>query len=207
MTQIIKLTNLEAKILRVFTKKFDWNMSILDLSKEIDEHYPNTYDAVKDLEKKSLLKLKSIGSSSICSLNLDSNELPIYLSFVEEQTSKEKIAKFHFIDRLIKEAKRISPVICIGMFGSQVTGITNKKSDIDLFIFTESSKLKDFKDFKDKYFPELENKIDLTILSFDEFIESLNKKTQFTVSLEINKNKIIFYGAEIYYQIIQEVLK
>lgn len=204
---IIKLTNLEAKILSIFTKKFDWNMSILDLSKEINEHYPNTYDAVNTLKKKDLLKLKSVGSSNICSLNLDSNELPIYLAFVEEQGSKEKIAKFHFLDRLIKEAKKISPVICIGLFGSQVTNTTNKKSDIDLFMLVESSKIKDFKDFISKHFPELSDKIDLTLISFDEFVESLNNKSQFTVSLEINKNKIIFYGAEIYYQIIQEVLK
>ena len=203
----IKLTNLEAKIFNVFAKKFDWNMSILELSKNIGEYYPNTYQAIKNLEKKGLLQLKEIGSSNICSLNLETIELPMYLAFVEEQSAKQLIIKFPFLNRIIKEAKRISPVICFGMFGSQISGITNKKSDIDLFILTEASKIKDFKDFISKYFPELDNKIDLTIISFDEFIESLNKKSQFTVSLEINKNKLIFYGAEIYYQIIQETLK
>ena len=61
----IKLTNLEAKIFNVFAKKFDWNMSILELSKNIGEYYPNTYQAIKNLEKKGLLQFSPNHNSTI----------------------------------------------------------------------------------------------------------------------------------------------
>ena len=92
------------------------------------------------------------------------------------------------------------------MFGSYVDKSANKESDIDIFILVEKNKIKNFKNFIPKYFPEFENKVDLNIISFEEFIDSLKNK-QFTVSKELMKNKLIINGAETYYNILQEVQK
>jgi len=201
MKDIISITNTESKILALFTKDYNQKISILQLSKQLKMHYPNIHKTIKKLEKKQIISLETIGKASICSLNTKSRELPIYLSFVEELKAKEYMNKFPFLKRILEQAKKISSITCIGLFGSQITNKATSNSDIDMFILTEDNKL--YKDFIPKYFPELENKIDLNIITFKEFTESL-KESKVTISTEIAKNKIIISGAEIFYQIIQE---
>ncbi len=201
MYNIINLNSLEANILCIFAKDFNLKISILQIAKTIKKHYPNTYNTVKNLQKKDLLKIETVGKANICSLNINSLELPVYLAFVEELNSLQILKKLPFLKNVINEANKISPIISIGIFGSYASGTETKKSDIDIFILTD--KLKEFKNFISKYFPEFENKIDLNIISFEEFIMSLKSK-QFTVSKEIIKNKIILTGAEIFYQILLE---
>ena len=182
-------------------------ISILQLSKEVKYHYANVYKTIKSLKNKDLVKLKTVGKASICSLNKKSSKLPVYLAFVAELKSQNILfKKFPFLKRLIEEIKNITPVACIGMFGSYVDKSANKESDIDIFILVEKNKIKNFKNFIPKYFPEFENKVDLNIISFKEFIDSLKNK-QFTVSKEVMKNKLIINGAETYYNILQEVQK
>src|SRR3989344_6319599 len=204
MYSIINLNSLEAGILYIFARNTDLKISILQIAKQIKKHYPNIYNTVKNLQKKDLLKIETIGKASICSINFNSLELPIYLAFAEELNSFQIFKKMPFLKNVINEAKKINPAVSIGIFGSYASGTEIKKSDIDIFILTD--KIKEFKNFIPKYFPEFENKIDLNVISFEEFIISLKSK-QFTVSKEIVKNKIILTGAEIFYQIIMEVNK
>lgn len=192
----------------MFARKFNLKISILQLAKEIKTHYANVYNAIKNLEKKQLILLETVGKAKICSLNMQTLDLPIYLAFVEELKAQDfMLRNLPFLKRIIEEIKKIAPVSCIGIFGSYASKNANKKSDIDIFILIEQRKLKDFKNFIPKYFPEFENKIDLNIISFEEFIVSLKNPKQFTVSLEIIENKIILSGAELFYQIVQEVFK
>jgi len=201
MYSIIYLNSSEADILYAFVRKTDLKISILQIANEIKKHYPNIYNSVKKLQKNGLLKIETIGKANICSLNVNSLELPVYLAFVDELNSLQILDKLPFLQNIINEAKRINPVVSIGVFGSYASGTETKKSDIDLFILTD--KVKEFKDFIPKYFPEFENKIDLNVISFEEFIASLKSK-QFTVSKEIVKSKRILTGAEIFYQILLE---
>ncbi len=205
MNAIIRLSNLEANVLYLFARKFGLRVSILQLAKEVKTHYANVYKAVKVLEKRGLIELETVGKASICSLNMKALTLPIYLSFVEELKAQDAILKkFPFFRKIIEEARRIAPLSCIGVFGSYAAGNASAKSDIDVFILTGQNKLRDFRNFIPKYFPELENRVDLNALSFEEFSASLKAK-QFTVSQEIAKNKLILFGAETFYQIFQEV--
>ena len=203
MKDIISITNTESKVLYTFARNYNQKVSILQLSKQLKIHYPNIYKTVKKLEKKEILKLQTIGKASICSLNINSRELAVYLAFVEELKANEYMNEFPFLKRIIEQANKISQINCIGIFGSHVIKKATRNSDIDLFILTDN--IKEYKDFIPKYFPELENKIDLNIISFKEFIESLKNQEQLTISTEINKNKIIITGAEIFYQILQGI--
>lgn len=204
MNDIIRLSNLEANILYIFVKNFDLEISILQITKEIKNHYANVYKTIKNLKNKNLMNFKTVGKATIYSLNKKSLKLPIYLAFVEELKSQDILLnKFPFLKRLVEEVKNITPINCIGIFGSHIDGSSNKKSDIDIFILVEKNKIKNFNNFIPKYFPEFENKIDLNMISFEEFIDSLKSK-QFTLSREIIKNKLIISGAETYYNILLE---
>ncbi len=194
----MKLTNLEMEIMYLFTKDIYLEKSILQISKEIKIDYKNTYLAMKNLEKKKLLFLKKIGKSSICHINFNAVDLPGNLAYIEETKNQEFFPKkFPFLENFIKEAKKISPIICLGIFGSHASGKATSMSDIDLFILTY--KENEFKWFVSKHLPELEKTIDLTVISFEEFYLSLKSK-EFTVSKEIAKNKKIIIGAELFYQ-------
>ncbi len=200
MKDITSITNLEIKILSMFTRNYNLKISILQLSKQLKVHYPNVYKTVKKLENKGLLKLETIGKASICALNKNTLNLSVYLAYVEEDKAKEVIKKYPFIGRITKEIIKINPISVIGIFGSHIIGKTTLKSDIDLFILTD--KIKELKDFIPKYFPEYENKIDFNVISFEEFTESIKNIKQLTVSTEIIKNKMLISGAEVYYNIL-----
>ncbi len=202
MEDIITITNLEVKILFTFTRDYNLKISILQLSKQLKVHYPNVYKTIKKLAKKELIVLDIVGKASVCSLNKKTLELPIYLAFVEEEKGKEITRKHLFIERIIKEIIRIDPITIVGIFGSQAIEKTTKKSDVDLFILTNNTK--QFKEFIPKYFPEYENKIDFNVISFEEFVESIKNIKQLTISTEIIKNKLLIYGAEVYYRILQQ---
>lgn len=199
----MKLTTLETNILYSFTKDIHLETSILQLSKEMKIDYKNVYLGIKNLEKKSLIVLKKIGNSSICSVNFKALDLSINLAYAEEMKSQDIfLKKFPFLSNFAKEVKKISPVVCLGVFGSQASGKATSASDIDIFVLSQNEK--DFKWFVNKHFPELEKTVDLTVINFEEFYLSLKSK-EFTVSKEISKNKKILVGAELFYQIITEV--
>ncbi|MBI2672257.1 nucleotidyltransferase domain-containing protein [Candidatus Woesearchaeota archaeon] len=204
MKTILTLNKLEAEILYIFAQNFDLKITILQLTKKIKNYYANVYNTIKSLQKRGLLKIESIGMANICSLNINSLELPVFMAFIEEISSLQILKKLPFIRRIIEEIKNISPISSIGIFGSYASESATLKSDIDLFILTD--KTEKFKNFIPRYFPEFENCIDLNVISFEEFIES-QKSKEFTVSKEIVKNKIILMGAELFYQIIQEARK
>ena len=201
MKAIIRLTQLEADILREFTENFNLKVSILQLTKMLRNHYPNVYKTIKQLEKKELLQKEIIGKSSIFSLNKRSLVLPSYLAFVEENHTQSFLKKFLFLNRIIEEVRKITPISCIGIFGSQITRKATKKSDIDLFVLVENDNK--LKNFIPKHFPELEDKIHLTVISFEDFIKPLRDQDKFTISLEILKNKRILVGAEVFYLLLQ----
>ena len=198
------LTTLEMEILYLFTKNVYLEQSILYLAKEIKKDYKNVFRTVKNLEKKDILRIKKIGTTNLCSLNFKTLDLPLYLSFAEEITSRERLGKkFPFLKNFTQELQKIAPVSCLGIFGSHVKRTATPKSDIDIFILTEEHKIKDLKHFTSQHFPELEHTIDLQVISFQEFWLSL-KSNEFTVSKEIAKNKMIYWGGELFYQMIQE---
>ena len=174
MKAIIRLTQLEADILREFTENFNLKVSILQLTKMLRNHYPNVYKTIKQLEKKELLQKEIIGKSSIFSLNKRSLVLPSYLAFVEENHTQSFLKKFLFLNRIIEEVRKITPISCIGIFGSQITRKATKKSDIDLFVLVENDNK--LKNFIPKHFPELEDKIHLTVISFEEFIIDFSRR-------------------------------
>ena len=199
MKDIIVLTELEIKILIHFTGDYNLKISILQLAKRLKIHYPNIYNTIKSLEKRNLIILEVVGKASICSLNKKSLELPVYLAYAEKNQANEIIKKFPIIDRIARETIKIGPNNILGIFGSHVTGNAGKQSDIDIFLITDNRK--GFIDLIPRNFPQYEKKIDFNIISFEEFTESLNTK-KLTISSEIIKNKILIYGAEIYYNIM-----
>ncbi|MBU4534399.1 MAG: nucleotidyltransferase domain-containing protein [Euryarchaeota archaeon] len=86
------------------------------------------------------------------------------------------------------------------IFGSNAKKVAQYGSDIDLLIICEKNRENDF----ESIISLLPLDIHLTILNFEEFMDTAMSK-EFTVVSEAMKNNIILVGIEDYYRVLNNV--
>ena len=79
-----ELSKNEVEILNLFRKNLFIKKTIREISLILKKHYPRTYDSVKNLERKEILKIKKIGNSNVCEINLSQKTISS-LSYLDEQ--------------------------------------------------------------------------------------------------------------------------
>ncbi len=185
----------ELKIIKYFitNKKA---MTIREISGEIKSDYRIVYIAVQRLVEKKILKVQTVGKSSLCSLNETYFGVDIYIA---EHERKEGILTHKNLNQLYKEIMskiKISSFILL-LFGSYAKGKQTKNSDIDLlFISNESG----FEHKIDDILSLLPLHTHALVFTEEEFMRMKDAKKRNVVS-EAIENNIILYGAEAYYRV------
>jgi hypothetical protein len=190
----INITENGLQIISLFTNGFDRDYYIREVEKLLKISPRTAQLILEDLENKGIIESKVKGK--IKSYKLKINELSNrYLTFVEQYKSIAFMEK----NLLVKEViDKISPFIDgIGIiFGSYAKGISNKESDLDIFVAGDYEK----EEIK-KVSRNLGIEISIKCYPLKTFEKNVNRDILLT---EVLKNHIVFKNVEMF---IQKVLK
>ena len=185
----------ELKIIKHFIEN-KGKKTIREIAQQIKADYKITHIATQRLIGKKILKVQTVGKSSLCGLDEKYYGIVIYEA---ENERRENILKNSNIKQLYKEiisAVNTSFFILL-LFGSYAKGGQTKTSDIDFMLISNE------KDFENKILNILSLlplKTHALVFTEEEFIRMKDAKKPNVVQ-EAIENNIILYGIEAYYRI------
>jgi len=185
----------ELKIIKYFIENKKSTI-IREISKKINSDYKITHIATQRLIQKNILKVQTVGKSSLCSLNEKYFGSYVYET---ENERKENILKNKNINQLYKEimSKVKTSSFILLLFGSYAKNKQTKSSDIDLlFISNESG----FETRISDILSLLPLKTHALVFTEEEFTRMKDSKKSNVIQEAIESN-IILYGIEAYYRI------
>lgn len=185
--------NSDIKILKLLLDRKEEKFTIKKISEVLKINYRIAYERTAALEKEGLLKITKVGNSKICELTYNFNS-KIYEAEYSRMSDLFKKNKDFLVlhDRL----SELNFVFVALLFGSYAKGEAGKHSDID--ILTIGGDEKEIQ----RTISLLPDKIHLTIISYEEFI-NMAKSREFNVVNEAIKNNIILMGKEEYYRLLK----
>ena len=175
---------------------------IMEFSKKKTKTW--VFNSLKLLVKNNILKSVRKANLDIYSLNLINPFSFQCLQYLEMQNNLG-FSKMEIVSEIIEKV----PIknYCLLVFGSFSSGKQTKTSDLDICILVEN------KDSEKKIKPYLNEiklnysvKIDDNYVIFEDFVKMLLQKEE-NLAKQIYKNHILFYNADIYYQILKEANK
>lgn len=200
------------KIIALFSKQFDRELTIHQIKNELKRSYHFIYDNVQELIKENVLNKKTRGHSTVCTLNLknDKTSALLTLNSIEEKENffnKKRELKSLFnelIDNLISK----TDIFSIVLFGSYAQGTETKRSDVDVLIIAgkkdkDNAISREIQALETKYGKEI-NQI---VINRKIFKDMLSNRTELNVGKETLANHIVLYGAEIFWRFVLEVKK
>lgn len=184
----------ELKIVKHFIKNKK-PKTIREIAQQIKADYRIIHTAIQRLIEKKVLKVQTIGKSSLCSLNEKYFGISIYEA---ENERREEILKNKNINQLYKEIMfkvKTSSFILL-LFGSYSKNKQTKLSDVDLlFISNENN----FETKISDILSLLPLKTHALVFTEEEFIRMKDAKKSNVIQEAIESN-IILYGIEAYYR-------
>jgi len=138
---------------------------------------------VYELYKDNILDFKQEGKNKVFFLK-KSLEAKQYAYLVEAQKLLETVKKYPQLRRIIELIKENEEVNIAVLFGSYAKGTANKESDIDIYLDTKDTKLKE----------EVELINSKIVVKIGEY-----SKDKLLIK-EIEKNHILIKGVELYYE-------
>ena len=190
----INITENGLQIISLFTNGFDRDYYIREVEKLLKISPRTAQLILEDLENKGIIESKMKGK--IKSYKLKINELSKrYLAFVEQYKSIAFMEKNFLVKEVIEKISHFIDGIGI-IFGSYAKGISNKESDLDIFIAGHYEK----EEIK-KVSRNLGIEISIKCYPLNTFEKNVN---QDILLKEVLKNHIVFKNAELF---IQKVLK
>lgn len=184
----------DIEILKLLLYNKEEKFTIKKISELLKINYRIVYENVMKLEKDGLLKITKIGNSKICEFSYKFDSRVFEAEYLRRKEFLEN-KDFLVLHNRLEEIK--FPFIAL-LFGSHAKKTANKHSDID--ILTIGGNEKEIQ----KTISLLPDKIHLTTLNYENFINMARSK-EFTVVSEILKNNIIIIGIEEYYRLLSNV--
>jgi len=194
------LTKNQFEILNLYRKNIFLESSILELKKKLKKNsYQRVYEAVKELEKQEIIKIKKIGNSSVCEISLSQKSISLLSQIDESESFSIKIPN---IEKILDFKEFLDDIVLIT--GSYARRNQTSKSDIDLVIISKENAFK-----KQKLIENLTMlfipKIHPITITYKDFIEMLLDKKE-NYGKEIFKNRLLFRNSKRYYELIKEAI-
>ena len=182
----------EISILKQLLSNREERFTIKKIAESLKINYRIAYEKVILLEKEGLIQITKTGNSKTSSFTNKFNSKVFEAEF-ERKGDLFKNKNFLILHNRLAELK--FPFIAL-LFGSQAKRTANKHSDIDILAIGG-----DEKEIK-AALSLLPDKIHLTHVTYENFI-NMAKSKEFTVVSEAIKNNIILIGIEEYYRLIK----
>jgi len=184
-----------SKVIKVLLERQNEELNIAKISKYSRIDYKNTYNIIKDLEKKNLVAVRPFGKTKRVILNKIIHPLIFEAEYERRLDLFKRNKDFLVVYRRLSELN--FPFIVL-LFGSHAKGKATKHSDIDLLVVCEEKRTASIQEI----FDLLPLKIHPTFVNFEDFMEMLKTK-EFNVVSEAVKKNIILIGIEDYYRLIE----
>jgi len=162
------------------------------------------FNSLKELTKNKLLTQERKGNLDIYSLNLNNPFSIQALQYLEVQNN------LNFLQlKIIMETINKIPIknYCLLVFGSYAEKKEKKSSDLDIcFIIENKQTEKKIKPYFNEVKFNYPVNIDEHYIIFSDFVKMLLREGE-NLGKQIFRNHILFYNADIYYQLIKEAYK
>lgn len=153
------------------------------LAKALNTNQTTIARKVQELYEDNIVDFKQEGKNKVFSLK-KTLEAKQYACFVEIYKLLETLKRYPRLRRIVDQIKKNKKITLAILFGSYAKYTAKKDSDIDIYINTKNTRLKEEVEL-------IDSKISLKIGKYDR--DSLLIK-------EIEKNHVILKGAELYYE-------
>lgn len=185
----------ENKIIKLFIREKN-QMTIREIAKKIKADYRITHIATQRLIQKKIITTKTVGKSTLCSLNESYYGIEVYRA---EDDAKKQLQKNKDVNQLCKEilTKVKTSFFVFLIFGSYARGSYTKNSDIDMLFISDE---KSFEDKINSILSILPLKTHALVFTQKEFKSMLDSK-QLNVVKEAVGSHIIIYGTENFYHL------
>jgi len=190
----------QLNIMNLFRKDMFLKKTIREISMLLKKDYPNTYNAVIELEKEGFLKIEKIGKSKLCSVEINQKIISLF-SFLDEQESFE--TNIPNINKILDFKEFNEDIILVT--GSYVLGKQTKTSDIDLILIVKEKAFE-----KQKLLENVSSlmipKVHALVFTYKDFMDMLLDKKP-NLGKEIFKKRLIFKNTTKYYNLINEAIE
>ncbi len=193
------ITKCEQKIMEVVLPQPFKSYSVRNLSKLINSSYALTYDSVKTLIKKGMIRTERIGTTISCRADLSADPQLLAISSLTHSQKLLSKAKYGFMIDEIKQ--NLQSLYLLILFGSRVKGTQKKNSDIDL-LFVMQNKL-DIEQTKKRIRSLLSStnlNIEFDVITTEWLVKMFDEKQ--SLGREVLNASIILHGAEQYYTLV-----
>ena len=200
------LIKLELLLLKPFLKEPVREFTLTEvkkISKNTSHHY--VFEALKKFTEMQILKEKKKGNTNIYSLNPENKHHLHYLVFVESLLKEKRTdIPYNNVIKVVEKLKSPFYVLLIG--GSYAEGKQKPTSDLDVAIIIPNSEVKKSYEIALREGELMIPEIHGYVFTQEEFrLMLLND--EFNYGKELVRKHILFYGAEVYYKILFEVMK
>ncbi len=194
--------NCEQKIMEVLLPRPFEAYSVRKISRLIEVDYSLVYKSVKKLIEKKLIKVKKIGKSLSCQINLSANPHILAISsLIHSQKLLNKVNFGFIIDEIIE--KLSDSIYIMALFGSYAKGIATRKSDVDLlFVVQNESDIGKIKRRIQSIVSETNIGIEFEVIIAEWLIKMFGEKN--TIGREVLNSSIILHGADQYYAMVND---
>ena len=176
--------------------------SVKKISILIKSSYALTYDSVKTLLDKKLVKAEKIGNALACRVNLSADSQLLAISSLMLSKRFLDKASFGFVIESIKR-KLSKQIYIMILFGSHAKGAATKKSDVDLlFVVQNEADINKTKKIIHSAVSETNIKVEFEVITAEWLIKMFEER--YTVGREVMEGSIILHGAEQYYTMVND---
>jgi hypothetical protein len=200
------LTKTSIEILSYLSSRIRERFTVRQIAEAIGKDYKITHVMTTRLAKQNHIIAEKKRPVTYCRLNLKGNSS--LLAYIEGIRASRFFAQHRDIEILVSDltSKISSPFFIPILFGSHVRGTASERSDIDLlFIIPERGFEKEVATTVGSVQRVSPLGIHETLLTNGEFMDLL-KQNKPNVAWEAVDNRIVPYGAEMLFKMLEEVL-
>jgi len=200
------LSKTSVEILAFLSSRLRESFTVRHIAKSIGQDYKITHEMTMRLARQKCIIAEKHRPVTSCRLNLQGNSA--LLAYIEAIRAQRFLARHREIevisDRLLEKIG--SPFFTMIAFGSNVKGTASKRSDLDvLFVIPNREAEKEISSAigsVERISPKGIHEVSLT----SEEITALLKEKKPNVALEALDNRIVLYGAEALFRLLERAL-
>lgn len=188
--------------MEIFCANITKSFSIRGLSKQLDKNYKVAYQAMQGLIEDNLLE-----KDEHQLLKLNSHKNFSLLAYVESLRAEKFLRKHKEIGLFVGETIQKSTLgfFTLMLFGSYAAGTQKTHSDIDILMIIEDIAQVETVERALKFISETFGKFHIHVISKESVREMILRPRKLNVINETLNKHLLFFGAEDYYRLINQV--
>ena len=201
-----QLTKTSTEILSFLSSRIRESFTVRQIAQAIGKDYKITHVMTMRLAEQRYIIAEKKPPVTYCRLNLKGNSA--LFAYIEAIRASRFFAGHRDIEILVSDltSKNSSPFVILVLFGSHVKGAATARSDLDILVVIPDRKFeKEITTTIGSVQHVSPLGIHETILTNNEFVDLLKQKKP-NVAWEAIDNRIVPYGAEMLFKMLEEVL-